>query len=52
MGEQDAQGINFLGLNLILVGVVVLAAFGFLVAMMRKRWKQGFLHKGDPPGRP
>ncbi len=49
MGGQDPQGINFLGLNIIIVGIVVLAAFGYLVVLMRKRWKHGFLHKPTNP---
>jgi hypothetical protein len=47
MGEQDPQSMNFLGLNIIIVGVFVLAAFAYLVIMIRKRWKRGFVHEPD-----
>jgi hypothetical protein len=47
MGEQDPQSINFLGMNIIIVGVFVLAAFVYMVIMIRKRWKRGFLHEAD-----
>jgi|WetSurMetagenome_2_1015567.scaffolds.fasta_scaffold112168_3 hypothetical protein len=47
MGEQDPQSINFLGMNIIIVGVFVLAAFAYLVIMIRKRWKRDFLHEAD-----
>jgi hypothetical protein len=47
MGEQDPQSINFLGMNIIIVGVFVLAAFVYLVIMIRKRWKRDFLHEAD-----
>lgn len=42
MGEQD----NFLGLNLVLIGMVILAIFGYLIMLMRKRWRHNFLHFG------
>jgi hypothetical protein len=47
MGAQDPQSINFLGMNIIIVGVFVLAAFIYLVIMIRKRWKRDFLHEAD-----
>ena len=42
--NQDSQGVNFIGLNIILLGVVALAIFAYLVMLIRKRWKKGFLH--------
>ena len=42
MGEQETQ--NFLGLNFIIIGGVALIIFGYLVMLIRKRWKQNFLH--------
>jgi hypothetical protein len=47
MGEQDPQSINFLGLNIIIAAVFVLAAFTYLVMMIRKRWKRNFVHESD-----
>ena len=45
MVVQDSQSVNFLGLNIILIGVVALVIFGYLVLLIRKRWKQNFLHR-------
>jgi hypothetical protein len=45
-------------MNLILLGVISLAIFVYLVLLIRKRWKQNFLHppefdksirRDDPP---
>lgn len=47
MGEQNPQSIDFLGLNIIIVGIFVLAAFAYLLLMIRKRWKRGFIHEPD-----
>jgi len=47
MGEQDPQNVNFLGLNIVILGVFALVVFGYLLVIIRKRWKTGFLHKGD-----
>lgn len=47
MGGQDPQNVNFLGLNIVILGVFVLVVFGYLLVIIRKRWKTGFLHKGD-----
>jgi hypothetical protein len=38
---------EFLKQNLILIGVVFLVIFAYLVLLIRKRWKRGFLH--TPP---
>ena len=45
--QQDPQSVNFLGLNFILIGVVALVIFGYLVLLIRKRWKKNFLHDMD-----
>ncbi|MEW6511566.1 MAG: hypothetical protein AB1428_11490 [Bacteroidota bacterium] len=45
--QQDPQSVNFLGLNFILIGVVALVIFGYLVLLIRKRWKKNFLHDVD-----
>jgi hypothetical protein len=42
--EQDPQGVGFLGQNIVLIGIVVLVIFGYFVMLIRKRWKQNFLH--------
>jgi hypothetical protein len=39
--------VNFLGLNIVLIGVVALVIFGYLVMLIRKRWKKNFLHEVD-----
>jgi hypothetical protein len=48
--DQESQGVNFIGLNIILIGVVALVIFAYLVMLIRKRWKKGFLHdvEGGP----
>ena len=47
MGEQDSQGFNFLALNVILILAVLLVIFGYLVLLIRKRWRQNFLHSSE-----
>jgi hypothetical protein len=42
---------DFVGQNIIIIGIVLLAAFGYLIILIRKRWKHGFLHKSDPGDR-
>lgn len=42
---QDPQEFNFLSLNIIIVGIAALVAFGYLLMIIRKRWKQNFLHR-------
>ncbi|HUI64182.1 MAG TPA: hypothetical protein VL126_05040 [Bacteroidota bacterium] len=44
---QDSQSFDFLTLNIILIGLVVLVIFGYLVMLIRKRWKKNFLHDAD-----
>ena len=38
---------DFLGLNIILIGIVALVIFGYLILLIRKRWKKNFLHDVD-----
>jgi hypothetical protein len=45
--NQDSEGVNFIGLNIILISVVALAIFAYLVMLIRKRWKKGFLHDAE-----
>jgi Mn2+/Fe2+ NRAMP family transporter len=52
MGEQDPQNINFIQENLVLIGVVVLGIFVYLVMLIRKRWKQNFLHSSTEKEQP
>jgi Flp pilus assembly protein CpaB len=47
MGDQDSQGFNFLAANVILILAVLLVIFGYLVLLIRKRWRQNFLHSAD-----
>ena len=42
--NQNPEGVNFIGLNIILISVVALVIFAYLVMLIRKRWKKGFLH--------
>ncbi len=52
MHVQDQESVNFIGLNLIVIAVVALAIFTYLVLLIRKRWRQNFLHetkKDDSP---
>lgn len=51
MDQPDTAVVEFLRSNLILIGIVLLVIFGYLVMLVRKRWRQGFLHtdgKDDP----
>ena len=41
MGEQDT---NFFRDNIVLIAVVALGIFWYLLMLIRKRWRQGFLH--------
>jgi hypothetical protein len=43
MGDQAPQ--SFIGDNLLLIGIIFLAIFIYLVLLIRKRWKDNFLHK-------
>lgn len=45
--DQQSEGVNFIGLNIILIGIVALAIFAYLVMLIRKRWKKGFLHDAE-----
>ena len=44
---QSPEGVDFLGLNFIAIGAIGLLIFVYLVLLIRKRWKQNFLHQ--PP---
>jgi hypothetical protein len=47
MVVQEPDTVSFVGMNLILIGVVGLLIFAYFVLLIRKRWKQGFLHQVD-----
>jgi hypothetical protein len=48
MNGADSESVSFLGLNIIVIGVVLLVIFAYFVALIRKRWKAGFMHSVDP----
>lgn len=53
MNQQAPEAVNFLQENLLLIGVIALVIFGYLLLLIRKRWKKGFRHdtinKSDSP---
>ena len=52
MLAQTPQDVSFLNLNVLLIGVVGLLVFGYLVMLIRRRWRSKFLHekaKGEQP---
>lgn len=44
MGGSESDSLTFLGGNLLLLGGLLLLIFVYLVILIRKRWKEGFLH--------
>jgi hypothetical protein len=44
MTTQDPQAVSFLQENLLLIGIIVIAIFGYLLLLIRKRWKNNFRH--------
>ena len=44
MGGSDNDSLTFLGGNLLLLGGLLLLIFIYLVILIRKRWREGFLH--------
>jgi len=44
---QSNDGIDFIGQNLIAIGVIGLLMFVYLIFLVRKRWRKGFLHDVD-----
>ena len=47
MDGSDSDSLTFLGNNLLLLGGLLLLIFVYLVILIRKRWKEGFLHTGE-----
>jgi hypothetical protein len=44
MDVLSPEVVNFLGSNILLIGIVLLLFFAYMVLLIRKRWKQNFLH--------
>jgi hypothetical protein len=44
---QTSEGVDFIGQNLIAIGIIGLLMFIYIVLLIRKRWKKGFLHDSD-----
>lgn len=42
---QTPESVDFLSLNFIAIGAIGLLIFVYLVLLIRKRWKQNFLHQ-------
>ena len=49
MGDAGSEGLNFLGMNVLVIGAVLLLIFGYLILLIRKRWREGFLHPPEDP---
>ncbi len=43
---QNPANIDFFRDNLVLIGILGVIIFSYLVLLIRKRWKQNFLHGG------
>ncbi len=44
MNQQGPEAVSFLQENLLLIGVIAVIIFGYLLLLIRKRWKKGFRH--------
>ncbi len=42
---QSPDSVDFIGLNFIAIAGIGLLIFVYLVLLIRKRWKQNFLHQ-------
>ena len=47
MDGSDSESLTFLGNNLLLLGGLLLLIFVYLVILIRKRWREGFLHTNE-----
>lgn len=47
MDGSDSDSLTFLGNNLLLLGGLLLLIFVYLVVLIRKRWREGFLHTNE-----
>lgn len=52
MIDQDPQNVGFLNLNVVLIGIVAIIVFGYLLSIVRKRWRKKFLHEGKEKSAP
>jgi hypothetical protein len=41
---QNNDSFSFIGMNLITIAVIGLLMFVYLIFLVRKRWRKGFLH--------
>ena len=41
---QDAEEVSFFRDNLVLIAIAALVIFGYLLVIIKKRWKNGFIH--------
>ena len=41
---QDPEEVDFFRDNLVLIALAALVIFGYLVVIIKKRWKRGFIH--------
>ena len=42
---QNPDEVNFFKDNLLLIALVAVVIFGYLLMIIKKRWRQGFLHR-------
>lgn len=47
MATQDPQTVSFLQENLLLIGIISFVIFGYLLLLIKKRWKRGFRHDDE-----
>ncbi len=41
---QDQEEVSFFRDNLVLIALVALVIFGYLIVIIKKRWKHDFIH--------
>ncbi len=44
---QSQEGLDFIAQNILAIGIIALLMFVYLVFLVRKRWRKGFLHDTD-----
>lgn len=47
MTVQEPDTVSFVSMNIILLGIVGVLIFGYFVLLIRKRWRQNFLHPDE-----
>ena len=45
--QQESESVSFWAQNILVIGIVAVVIFGYLVMLIRKRWKKNFLHEVD-----